>query len=119
MNLCLCLPVLCPSVNARHEMRRTRNGPRIGVSSAWTSWLRGAALIVQSQRRGTMFKGAVEVEIIARRENNRADLDNILKGTIDALQHGGVVLNDSQVMSLRASWRTGGPEGVTITVTEF
>src|SRR5258706_1074719 len=46
--------------------------------------------------------GKLLIEIVARPPNRRArDLDNLLKGVLDALQHAAVITDDSDIDDLR------------------
>jgi crossover junction endodeoxyribonuclease RusA len=48
-----------------------------------------------------VLTGKLAVEIIARPPDSRArDLDNLLKGILDALQHAAIVVNDSEIDDL-------------------
>ncbi len=42
---------------------------------------------------------AVEVEVFPP-DNRRRDVDNVIKALLDALQHGGAYLDDSQIVRL-------------------
>jgi len=44
-------------------------------------------------------------------DRRRRDLDNILKGTLDALEHGGAYEDDSQIVRLIAEKRAPVPKG--------
>lgn len=49
--------------------------------------------------------GPVEAQVIAYPPNkHRRDLDNLLKCTLDALQHAGALLDDTQIRRLSISW---------------
>jgi crossover junction endodeoxyribonuclease RusA len=53
---------------------------------------------------------AVEVEIFPP-DHRRRDIDNVLKALLDALQHGGAYVDDSQIVQLALAKRdpvTGG-----------
>jgi crossover junction endodeoxyribonuclease RusA len=51
------------------------------------------------------WEGQLRVEVEAFRPDNRKrDLDNLLKAILDGLAHGGVYLDDSQIVDLRIYW---------------
>ena len=57
------------------------------------------------QNRITMITDLVAVTIVANPpDRRRRDLDNILKATLDAMQHGGILEDDVQVKELHLSW---------------
>ena len=77
--------------------------------------------VVCSMVRGTIARpmtGRLAVNIaVYWPDNRRRDLDNLPKGLLDALQHGAVYENDSQIRSLHifeAGYMTGGQVIVTV-----
>ena len=44
-------------------------------------------------------------------DNKRRDIDNVIKATFDALEHGGLIENDSQIKRLSIEWRGVIPGG--------
>ena len=97
-----------PSIN--HYYSRNRNGSvrvsKEGVSFRHEVWLRCR------QARVRALAGPVSVSIeVFPPDARRRDLDNTLKSLLDALQHGGVYEDDSQVARLeitRYEKRKGG-----------
>lgn len=74
-------------------------------SKEYQIWSRGAAAEVMAARAGGLkFTGPIDVTVVARRHNVRADLDNIIKPLLDALQTGQLIENDAQVDRLQACW---------------
>jgi crossover junction endodeoxyribonuclease RusA len=63
--------------------------------------------------------GSLAAEIIAYPPSrHRRDLDNLLKCTLDALQHAGALLDDTQIRRLSISWgprKSGGAIEVRLT----
>lgn len=60
----------------------------------------------------TPIRGDVEAEVIAYPPSrHRRDLDNLLKCTLDALQHAGALLDDTQIRRLSISWGPRKPGG--------
>lgn len=60
----------------------------------------------------TPIRGDVAAEVIAYPPSrHRRDLDNLLKCTLDALQHAGALLDDTQIRRLSISWGPRKPGG--------
>lgn len=77
-------------VGARTLISREGRAYRTAVEQAWLL-----------SRHATLC-GRLRVEIMARPPDRRArDLDNLLKATLDALQHAGAYADDSQIDDLR------------------
>lgn len=98
-----------PTVN--HYWKRNRNGTlRVGE--------RGVAFRLEvalrcRQERVKRLTGRLCVEIdVFPPDNRRRDLDNVLKATLDALQHAGAYEDDSQidVLVVRRRIKTKGGE---------
>ena len=106
-----------PSVN--HYWLRNRNGSvrvsKEGVSFRQEVWLRCR------QERISGLTGRLSLSIEAfPPDRRRRDLDNLLKAVCDALQHGGVYKDDSQIDGLtiiRRGIKKGG--GLLVTVAEI
>jgi crossover junction endodeoxyribonuclease RusA len=82
-----------PSVN--HYWRRV--GPRTLISREGRRFRdRVLALLAASPREPLAGSLAVEVEVYPP-DRRRRDLDNTQKALLDALQHGGVYGDDSQI----------------------
>lgn len=74
-------------------------------SAAYKAWRKAAGQEVMVARSGGIrFVEPVEVTIIAQRRNGRADIDNIIKASLDALQYGQPLANDCLVDSVVARW---------------
>lgn len=50
-------------------------------------------------------------------DNRKADIDNLVKGTLDALIEAGVMKDDNQVVELHATKRVGTDTGCSVSVT--
>jgi crossover junction endodeoxyribonuclease RusA len=85
-----------PSIN--HYWRRV--GPRTLISREGRRF-RQRVMAVLAARGVQPLQGplAVEVEVYPP-DNRRRDIDNVQKALLDALQHGGAYLDDSQVVRL-------------------
>jgi crossover junction endodeoxyribonuclease RusA len=69
---------------------------RLSVLNAWKETRRATCLL------------PVTVDVCADRpDNRRRDLDNLLKPLLDAMEHAGVYVNDSQVHDLHIKWLKG------------
>jgi len=105
-----------PTVN--HIWRRYRN--RTVLSEAGREY-RSAVRVALAAQNAQMIPGSVAVAIDAHPpDRRRRDLDNTLKCLLDALQHGGVYSDDSQIDDLRIRRRERIKGGrVRVTVTPF
>lgn len=76
----------------------------------------GIQLLVE---RATKLNGRLSLHIIAKQpDKRRHDLDNICKGLLDAMQHGGLYDDDSQIDRLLIE-RGSGPLEVEVTIEEI
>lgn len=94
-----------PSVNHywRHIMIQGRQ--RSVLSKAAKEYRTNVGVAVLTQGRGATIDGPIAMEITARPpDRRRRDLDNLLKGVLDALAHAGVYADDSQIQDLRIRW---------------
>ena len=104
-----------PSVN--HYWRRV--GPRTLISRAGRVF-RGRVCALLAARRTQPLDGplAVQIEVFPP-GHRRRDIDNLQKALLDALQHGGAYLDDSQIVSLTINKREVVPDGRTlVTITK-
>jgi|SRR6185437_6965617 len=92
------------------------NRPRKGrtKTTEYKNWLEAAAWEIRSQRV-PVIAGEVKVSLLIRRPNKSSDLDNRLKGCLDAMQKAGVIENDNRVVELFARWTNEG-KGCQVTV---
>ena len=99
-----------PSIN--HYWRRV--GPRTLISREGRRF-RERVLAILAARHVEPLAGplAVEVEIYPP-DNRRRDIDNVQKALLDALQHGGAYLDDSQIVRLAIEKRQPVENGKTI-----
>jgi Holliday junction resolvase RusA-like endonuclease len=85
-----------PSIN--HYWRRV--GPRTLISRAGRRF-RQRVVASLAGRRLEPLAGPLVVEVeIYPPDHRRRDIDNVQKALLDALQHGGVYLDDSQIIRL-------------------
>ena len=56
-----------------------------------------AWMILAKAGCGVKFRGPVSVTLDVYRKKRRADIDNVLKFVLDALQKSGIIENDRQV----------------------
>ncbi len=71
------------------------------------------AILAAGGRKPLAGKLAVEVEIYPP-DNRRRDVDNIQKALLDALQHGGAYVDDSQIVKLSLEKHEPLPGGRTV-----
>ncbi len=92
-----------------------RPGGGRAKTKAYTAWITEAVLGMRAARQPDL-RGDVRVDLIIRRPNASSDLDNRIKGALDALQKAGVLANDNQVVGISARWGTA--NGCEIIVSE-
>ena len=101
-----------PSVN--HYYRHV--GARVLISSEGRKYREAVWLAVLEQGR-KRHEGPVSVELlVSPPDKRRRDLDNVLKGLLDALAHAGVYEDDSQIDSLTVKRGRPGSGSVTVYV---
>lgn len=109
MALALELP-FPPSVN--HYWRRV--GFRTLISREGRRFReRVVAILVASHIQPLTGRLAVELDLYPP-DHRRRDLDNLPKAVLDALQHGGAYLDDSQIIRLTLQKLAPVPHGKTI-----
>jgi crossover junction endodeoxyribonuclease RusA len=87
-----------PSIN--HYWRRV--GYRTLISREGRKF-RDRVVAILSARQLVPMTGPLKVEIdVYPPDNRRRDIDNVQKALLDALQHGGVYADDSQIVDLHA-----------------
>jgi Holliday junction resolvase RusA-like endonuclease len=84
-------------------------------SAAYKAW-RTLALIELRQQPSWHVRGAVNVRLVFNRAKTRADLDNLIKASLDILVASGRTCDDRNVRSVTASFGSAG--GVDIQVCE-
>lgn len=88
-----------PSENTYRRVVPNRQGPV--MSRKGRSYKATACGIIRANRYNRELAGRLEVEIMLRPPDRRKrDIDNTLKALLDAMQAGGVYLDDSQIDSL-------------------
>lgn len=105
---------ITPPPSANKLWRYT--GGRPLKSREYRQWMKVAQMEILLQRNaGTpALSGPVEVLISMKRMRKNADLDNRIKPTLDALESGGAIVNDKQIVKLSAEWATH--DGCRVTV---
>lgn len=89
-------------------------GHRVLISREGRAY-REAVGVILARLRPKPLTGPLAVEIDIHPPNRRAyDLDNRLKSLLDALQHGGAFLDDSQIVRLSARKCPPVPGGMAI-----
>jgi len=89
-----------PSTNSLY-----RNVPRRGrvKTDRYKAWLTEAGYALNRQSRQALV-GDVALTITVGPRNRSRDLDNCIKAPQDLLQAHGIIVNDSQVIDVRARW---------------
>lgn len=83
-----------PSIN--HYYRAWRN--RVVISAAGVRYRRDVAAVTEGQQK---LLGRLRLEMtVYPPDRRRRDMDNVLKATLDALQHAGLYDDDSQIDEL-------------------
>jgi crossover junction endodeoxyribonuclease RusA len=101
-----------PSVN--HYWRRV--GPRTLISRGGRRFRDAVAGVLAAQGVAPLL-GRLSVQVIACPPDRRKrDLDNLPKALLDALQHGGAYLDDSQIDRLEVERGSVVPGGKVIVV---
>ncbi|MBN1909790.1 MAG: RusA family crossover junction endodeoxyribonuclease [Pirellulales bacterium] len=99
-----------PSVN--HLWRRV--GPRTLISREGRRFRHCVLAILAAMRVQPLYgRLAVSVEVHPP-DNRRRDIDNVFKALLDALQHGGAYVDDSQIERLTIERRKPVEGGKTI-----
>lgn len=74
-------------------------------TAEYKAWKKSAGVEVMAARKnGLKFSEPVTVIVIARRHNKLADVDNLIKPILDAVQFGQLIENDNQVECVTARW---------------
>lgn len=102
-------------ITANHIWRNY--GGRMVRSGAYNTWEK--QFIAHVPTKHERFEGDIELTIeYFISDNRRRDLDNMLKGAIDACTHAGIWNDDSQIMAIHAHKNSGTKEsGIRLTIT--
>ncbi len=96
-----------PSIN--HYYRRV--GPRTLISREGRAFRKTVISNLRHQQIQTLDGRLLVTITVFPPDRRRRDLDNLLKSTLDALQHAGVYKDDSQIDSLEIHRGPIKPEG--------
>lgn len=89
-----------PTVNTYYR----HVGPKVLISREGRQYRQAVAceVFAQSPFNRTTMDGRIALEIVAHPPDRRKrDLDNLLKGLLDSLQHAGTYEDDSQIDEIR------------------
>lgn len=86
-----------PSIN--HYWRRV--GPRTLISREGRRFRETVLAILADMPILTLTEELEMLIVASPPDRRRRDIDNIAKALLDALQHGGVYMDDSQIVDLR------------------
>ncbi len=102
-----------PSANKLWRARRGGGAPYINPEYA--AWRTAAAWAIKAAG-GKQFVDPVKVVIRSRRPHKLRDCDNQIKPILDALQHGGLILDDNLVHRIDVAWDDVGDDKVHVIV---
>jgi Holliday junction resolvase RusA-like endonuclease len=102
-----------PAMAARARRRGRKLRGRV-KTKVYDSWCEHAGLMLNAQRV-PLIRGDVTVEAILCRPNAQSDLDNRIKGLLDALK-GRVITDDRNVVALNVRWGAAPPDTCIVTV---
>jgi len=99
--------------------RKGANG-RMHMPTDYSQWKRDFAWAAKTAMRGKRFENEVDVIMSFRKDSvnitimeserprfGQSDIDNLAGGVMDALQDGGLIVNDSKVVDLHAMFEVG------------
>ena len=92
-----------PSANTywRHPTTGALAGRHL-ISEDGRKYRKAVGELVRANRQAVGLRARLRIELVACPPDlRRRDLDNVLKGFLDALQHAGVYEDDSQIDDLR------------------
>lgn len=93
-----------PSLNNLFVNARKGRGGRF-KSATYKAWQ--ARAFIQLRRQGEWHvPGKVRIRIILNRKETRADLDNVIKPTLDLLMAAGRISDDSNVVEVCAAFES-------------
>jgi Holliday junction resolvase RusA-like endonuclease len=116
--------VLCPHCKRiavpEHAGERPKR-PMVLPSAVGRKWRESALAQLQKQHRGkALICGPVSVDLQVYRALNAGDVDNFVKGTLDAIAAAGILQNDRLVITVSATKRTDKVRPrIVVTVTEL
>lgn len=89
---------------------------RIVRTERYRRWKQAAAWAVTADRKRARVLGPYELEIrVARPDESRRDLDNLVKSLSDAIQAGGAITNDHFAQRITLEWDPS-VEGVVVLI---
>jgi Holliday junction resolvase RusA-like endonuclease len=93
-----------PPPSANRLWRSVRG--RVIKAPAYARWIGAAAWMVRTSMRGrnSALQGDLAATVKIPRKHKGRDLDNCIKPCFDALQAGGAIENDRQIVRFTAAW---------------
>lgn len=80
--------------------------PAVLRSSAALKWMKSAVSQLKKQQRVPLIEGPVDIFLEVYRERNIGDVDNYIKGCLDAIAEAGILRDDKQVITVGATKHT-------------
>lgn len=110
---------LPPSANRLWRSRVTKSGkPSVYRDPAYKAWVDECCWLVAAMKPRPKVVGPFTARIIldAGRARKGSDLDNRIKPALDALQHAGVIEDDSKAVRVEVVWGDA-PKGCRVVLT--
>lgn len=100
-----------PTLNESYSGRKGGGG--LFMTAKAKAWKETAWYMLRSQlpHKHKPIEGPLECHMRFVPPNRRGDADNRIKITLDALQAGGVIVNDRQIKRLVIDWAEPNPPG--------
>ena len=104
MSLCELKLGYPPTVNTYYRMVNINGSPRALLSKKGRLYkMQCAAVAAETGVLNMGFTGPVELWLYyAAPDKKKRDLDNVLKAVLDGITYSGVIIDDSQVVSIHA-----------------
>ena len=100
---------------AKPKARPRMSGKTVHMPTDYNKWKRDFAWVARQAMKGKQFIGNVDVIMTFHKESvnitimdsestrfGQSDIDNLAGGVLDALQDGGLIVNDNKVVELHS-----------------
>lgn len=96
----------CQKIAVPEHLGEKPKRPMILKSKPALEWHESAVKQLRKQHAGKpLIEGPVEIALDVYRALNAGDVDNFIKGCLDAIADAGIIANDRQVMTVTATKR--------------